>query len=359
MDVCITGGAGFIGSHLADAFVAAGHRVLVVDDLSSGRRENLPRGPSSTSSTSRSARRPSWSRRGATLVHHAAQMDVRRSVDDPAFDAEVNVARRPEPPRGGPPRAGAAGRLRLDRRRRLRRAGGLPGPRGAPGAAACRPTAVSKLAFEHYLHDYHLTHGLDAACLRYANVYGERQSPHGEAGVVAIFLDRLLSGRPATINGAGLQTRDYIHVSDVVGANLAVVGPPGFLVYNVGTGVETSVVDLYRELARAVGSELEPVARTGQIGRAAALGGRRDPHPPRPRPPRAPAAGRGPRPHRRLVPPAAGRGAGPRRRRRGVITGTLTDKGKPGASRGRKAAGLDFHPPRRPRLPKGGRVTVP
>jgi UDP-glucose 4-epimerase len=116
------------------------------------------------------------------------------------------------------------------------------------------PYGVSKLAFERYLFYYHAAYGLDAACLRYANVYGERQNPHGEAGVVAIFLDRLLAGRTPTINGSGLQTRDYVHVSDVVRANLAAAGRPGFHVYNVGTGVETSVVDLYRELARALGS---------------------------------------------------------------------------------------------------------
>ena len=101
-------------------------------------------------------------------------------------------------------------------------------------------------------------YGLDACCLRYANVYGERQNPHGEAGVVAIFLHRLLAGERATINGDGLQTRDYVHVSDVVAANLAAAGRPGYLVYNVGTGIETSVVALYRELARAAGSALEP-----------------------------------------------------------------------------------------------------
>jgi UDP-glucose 4-epimerase len=122
---------------------------------------------------------------------------------------------------------------------------------------------VAKLAGERYLYYYHHEHGFDVACLRYANVYGERQNPHGEAGVVAIFLDRLLAGEPVTINGDGLQTRDYVHVSDVVRANLAATrrggnGGAGFAVYNVGTGVETSVVELYRELAAAVGSDLEP-----------------------------------------------------------------------------------------------------
>ncbi len=111
------------------------------------------------------------------------------------------------------------------------------------------PYGVAKLAVERYLYFYHAEYGLDATCLRYANVYGPRQSPHGEAGVVAIFLDRLLAGRECTINGDGLQTRDYVFVADVVAANLAAVGRPDFAIFNVGTGVETDVVTLYRHLA--------------------------------------------------------------------------------------------------------------
>jgi UDP-glucose 4-epimerase len=120
------------------------------------------------------------------------------------------------------------------------------------------PYGVSKLAVERYLYFYHVTYGLDVACLRYANVFGERQNPHGEAGVVAIFFNLLFAGKHPTINGDGLQTRDFVHVSDVVNANLAVAGRPGFLTYNVGTGLETSVVELYRELAHAAGSATEP-----------------------------------------------------------------------------------------------------
>ena len=141
--------------------------------------------------------------------------------------------------------------------------------------------------FERYLFYYHVTYGLDVACLRYANVYGERQNPHGEAGVVAIFLNRLLAGQAPTINGDGLQTRDYVHVSDVVRANLAAVGRPGFHIYNVGTGVETYVVHLYEEIARAAGQPPEGPARRGQARRAAALGDRRGALPPRARRPRA------------------------------------------------------------------------
>jgi UDP-glucose 4-epimerase len=117
------------------------------------------------------------------------------------------------------------------------------------------PYGVAKLAVERYLFFYHVAYGLDVTCLRYANVYGERQNPHGEAGVVAIFLDRLLAGHTPTINGPGLQTRDYVHVSDVVRANVAALGRPGFHIYNVGTGIETNVNELYDEIARSVGTD--------------------------------------------------------------------------------------------------------
>jgi len=115
------------------------------------------------------------------------------------------------------------------------------------------PYGVAKLSVERYLYFYHVEYGLDATCLRYANVYGPRQNPHGEAGVVAIFLDRLLSGREAVINGDGRQTRDYVFVSDVVAANVAALGRPGFGIFNVGTGVETDVVELYTRIAAAAG----------------------------------------------------------------------------------------------------------
>jgi UDP-glucose 4-epimerase len=255
---CITGGAGFIGSHLAEAFLAAGSRVLIIDDLSGGRRDNVPAGAELFVLDIRS-REAAELVAGAgidVLVHHAAQMDVRRSVEDPVFDAEVNVvgslnlfegARR-----GGVRQvlfASTGGAIYGEQER-------FPAGEEHP-ARPLSPYGVAKLAVERYLFFYHAAYGLGAVCLRYANVYGERQNPHGEAGVVAIFLDRLLAGRTPTINGAGMQTRDYVHVSDVVRANLAAAGLSGFHVFNVGTGVETSVVDLYRALAGAVGSRVE------------------------------------------------------------------------------------------------------
>lgn len=252
----VTGGAGFIGSHVADGLLDAGHAVVVLDDLSSGRRENVP---AATELVELDIRSPEAAELVAggdfdVLVHHAAQMDVRRSVADPRFDADVNIL-------------GTLNLLRAATEGGVRQVifastgGAIYGEQETFPAAEDHPArplspyGVSKLAGERYLYYFHAEHGLDVACLRYANVYGERQNPHGEAGVVAIFLDKLLAGEAPTINGDGLQTRDYVHVSDVARANLAALGRPGFHVYNVGTGAETSVVDLYRELRQAAGAD--------------------------------------------------------------------------------------------------------
>jgi UDP-glucose 4-epimerase len=265
--VCITGGAGFIGSHLADAFVERGLRILVLDDLSGGRRENVPAGAELHVLDIRSpdAARLVRESQVDVLIHHAAQMDVRRSVENPMFDADVNIL-------------GGLNLLEAARQGGVKQVlfastGGaiygeqdfFPATEDHP-ARPVSPYGVSKLAFERYLFYYHVAYGLDVTCLRYANVYGERQNPHGEAGVVAIFHDRLLAGRVPTINGDGLQTRDYVHVSDVVNANLAAAGLPGFHIYNVGTGVETTVVELYREIARALGSDAEATHGPGKPG---------------------------------------------------------------------------------------------
>lgn len=260
--IVLTGGAGFIGSHLADAFVERGHRVVVIDDLSSGRRENLAGAGEEIELhrldvRSAAAARVVEESGAALLVHQAAQIDVRRSVADPVFDAEVNVV-------------GSLNLFEAARRGGVRQVlfastgGAIYGEQDVHPASEEHPArpvspyGAAKLAVERYLYYYAVEHGIDAACLRYANVYGERQNPHGEAGVVAIFLERLLSGETATIHGDGGQTRDYVHVSDVVAANLAAVGREGFHVWNVGTGVETSVVELYREIARALGKDQPP-----------------------------------------------------------------------------------------------------
>jgi UDP-glucose 4-epimerase len=252
--VCITGAAGFIGSHLADAFLARGSRVIALDDLSSGKRENLPAAAELHVLDIRSPEAAALLETAGCdlLVHQAAQMDVRRSVADPAFDADVNVV--------GSLRLLEAARKGGVRQVLFASTGGaiygeqdvFPATEEHP-LRPLSPYGVSKLAVERYLYFYSVTYGLNVTCLRYANVYGERQNPHGEAGVVAIFLDRLLKGETARINGDGLQTRDYVHVSDVVAANLAAVGLQGFHVFNVGTGLETSVVELFGGLAASLG----------------------------------------------------------------------------------------------------------
>src|SRR3954452_8099812 len=227
--VCVTGGAGFIGSHVAEAFLAQGSRVLIIDNLSGGRRENVPAGAELHVLDIRSKEAAELVRGSGVeiLVHHAAQMDVRRSVEDPVFDADVNIL--------GSLNLAEAARRGGVRQILFASTGGaiygeqdyFPADENHP-ARPVSPYGISKLSFERYLSYSHVAYGLDATCLRYANVYGERQNPHGEAGVVAIFLNRLLAGQRPTINGDGLQTRDYVHVSDVVKANLAAAGLPGF-----------------------------------------------------------------------------------------------------------------------------------
>lgn len=245
---------------MAEALVQRGLEVLIVDDLSTGRKENLPPGARFFQLDIRSpeAAKLLVDERVEVLVHHAAQMDVRASVRDPLFDAEVNIL-------------GTLNLLEAGRQGHLRQVifastGGamygeqesFPATEDHP-AQPVSPYGVSKLSVERYLYYYFHEYGIAATCLRYANVYGPRQNPHGEAGVVAIFLQRLLEGKPCIIHGDGLQTRDYVYVGDVVAANLAALGREGFAIYNVGTGRETSVLELYQLLASILGVTAPPV----------------------------------------------------------------------------------------------------
>ncbi len=272
-DIClVTGGAGFIGSHLVDALLGQGRRVVVLDDLSTGRETNLPAGADLHVLDIRSPEAAALVRRlrPTYLFHHAAQMDVRRSTADPVFDASVNIL-------------GTLNLLQAAVDAGVRQVlfastgGAIYGEQESFPAAEDHPTrpvspyGVSKLAGERYLYYFHVERGLDATCLRYANVYGERQNPHGEAGVVAIFIDRLLAGAPCVINGDGLQTRDYVHVSDVVRANLLALGRVGFETYNVGTGLETSVAALYGLLVATLAVDRPPThgpAKSGEQRRS-------------------------------------------------------------------------------------------
>jgi len=254
MRILVTGGAGFIGSHVVDAYVAAGHEVIVVDDLSTGRRENLnPRARfHQLDITDPAVVDLVRDARPAVLNHHAAQMDVRRSVTDPLFDARVNIL-------------GTVNLLEGARRANVRRVlfvssgGAVYGEQEAFPAPESHPTnpvspyGVSKRAGELYAFFYQAEYQLPFVALRYANVYGPRQDPHGEAGVVAIFSGRMLRAEPVTVNGDGKQTRDYVYVGDVARANLLALESTATGPFNIGTGVETDVNALARLLLEATG----------------------------------------------------------------------------------------------------------
>ena len=259
--VLLSGGAGFVGSHVAEAYLAAGDEVTVLDDLSTGRRENLPRGVRFVHADIRSAEARDLLAQGRfeLLNHHAAQMDVRRSVADPLFDLDVNLRGLLNLLEGA--RAGGVRRVVF-----ASSGGVVYGDATAPpcreGAAKLpiSPYGVAKLASEHYLMAYSRLYGLDVASLRYSNVYGPRQNAEGEAGVVAIFSRKMLAGEPLTIFGDGEQTRDMVYVKDVAAANLAASDRPlppldglDARAWNVGTGIETSVKRLAELLATAAG----------------------------------------------------------------------------------------------------------
>ncbi|MEM9291904.1 MAG: NAD-dependent epimerase/dehydratase family protein [Acidobacteriota bacterium] len=265
--ICVTGGAGFIGSHLVDAWLKDGHRVLVIDDLSTGQTGNLPPGVELhiLDIGSQQAARLVETTGVDVLVHQAAQMNIRRSVDDVLFDAEVNVL-------GSLNLFEAARRGGVEQILFASTGGAIYGEQDHFPASEEHPTSplspygAAKLACESYLYVYHQVFDLNVTCLRYANVYGPRQNPKGEAGVVAIFLERLLADLPCVIHGDGEQTRDYIYIEDVVAANRACLGKQGFQIYNVGTGIEASVNTIYRELAKAVGCDDEPTYGPAKAG---------------------------------------------------------------------------------------------
>lgn len=257
MKILVTGGAGFIGSHVGEAFVREGHDVVIVDDLSSGREENVPAGAKLHVLDVRSGLIEDLmaKERPEVLCHHAAQMDVRRSVADPLFDAGVNII-------------GLLNLLEAGRKHGLQRVlfastGGaiygeqevFPCPETHP-TAPVSPYGVAKLASEKYLHFYHTEYGIRWVALRYANVYGPRQNPHGEAGVVAIFTEKLLRGEQPVINGDGKQTRDYVFVGDLVRANLLALNTDYCGPLNLGTGRETDVNTLFHLLCRACGVDM-------------------------------------------------------------------------------------------------------
>ena len=249
MIILVTGGAGFIGSHIVDAYVNEGNKVIVIDDLSSGVRENVnPKAEFHKLDIRSPEIEEIFQRRRIDVVnHHAAQMDVRRSVADPKFDASVNVL-------GGLNIFEAARKFDVKRVIFSSTGGAIYGEQDyfpADEEHPVRPLSpygITKLVTEKYLSYYKQVHGIDHVILRYANVYGPRQNPHGEAGVVAIFARKMLHGESPVINGDGKQTRDYTFVGDVVRGNLLALKSSGSNIFNIGTGIETDVNQLFQIL---------------------------------------------------------------------------------------------------------------
>ena len=279
MKALITGGAGFIGSNLTDALLARGDEVIVVDDLSTGRRENLEPGLANGAALveadirDREALEELFGReRPEVIFHLAAQIDVRKSIADPAFDASINV--------GGTANVLEAARVAESRRVVFSSTGGaiygegdgqqLPLAEDAPLAPEA-PYGQSKFAGEGYLALYERLYGLSSVPLRLGNVYGPRQDPLGEAGVIAIFCGKLREGKRPTVFGDGKQTRDYIYVGDVVSAMLAAAEAETSGPINIGTGIETDVLELVSALGELGGAgDFEPdfaPPRTGEVQR--------------------------------------------------------------------------------------------
>ncbi len=268
MRAVVTGGAGFIGSHVVDALLARWDEVHVLDDFSRGKRENVPEGVHVHEADIRSdAGRVFDEVRPEICFHLAAQVDVRVSVERPDFDANVNVV-------------GTLNVLEAAREQGTKivfssTGGAIYGECEGPARedhprAPLAPYGVSKLAGEEYIAAYNRLYGAAHVSLRYGNVYGPRQDPKGEAGVVAIFMNRLREGEAPKIFGNGTQTRDYVYVGDVVAATVAAADHAGG-VLNVGTGVETSVLELHERIQRVAGVEGEPEfaeARSGELQRS-------------------------------------------------------------------------------------------
>ncbi len=259
MKILVTGGAGFIGSNIVDRYISLGHQVVIADDLSSGKKEFINPQAVFYQADIRDRARVSEifeKERPVVLNHHAAQMEVRRSVAQPQFDAEVNII--------GLLNLLEAGRLNGLKKVIFASSGGaVYGDAGVLptsetySARPVSPYGISKLTSEHYLWFYKLTYGIEAISLRYGNVYGPRQNPHGEAGVVAIFAQKMLKKEQPMINGDGEQSRDFVYVGDVVEANVAALSLNQTVSVNVGTGIATTINTIFDTLVRLTKASLK------------------------------------------------------------------------------------------------------
>lgn len=267
MKICVTGGAGFIGSHLVDKYIELGHNVVILDNLSSGRVENINKNAKFIEIDINDERIDSIFKEEQfdILCHQAAQMNVRYSVDDPRNDAMNNII--------GSLNLYEAAKNNNVKKITFASSGGtiygeqfvFPADETQP-TNPCSPYGIAKLSNEKYLDYYRQSYGIDIAILRYGNVYGPRQNPKGEAGVVAIFVGKMLAGEQPVINGDGLITRDYVYIDDVVSANVKALEDNVKGIFNVGTGIETDVNYIFRKLKELTGSDCEEFHGPAKIG---------------------------------------------------------------------------------------------
>ncbi|MGA1823851.1 MAG: NAD-dependent epimerase/dehydratase family protein [bacterium] len=267
MKILITGGAGFIGSHVVEAMLAEGHQAIVVDDLSSGKKERLP--PEvifyNLDIRDKAVENVFTQEKPDIICHHAAQISVKISVDDPLLDADINII-------------GGINIAKLSAAHGVKQfifssTGGaiygeqdyFPADEKHP-ARPISPYGVAKLSFENYLFYFHQVHGLNYTVLRYSNVYGPRQDPYGEAGVVAIFSKKMLVNQQAIINGDGHQTRDFVYVQDVARANVCALKLSGRNCLNIGTGMETTINEIFHELKNLTASSIKEIHGPALLG---------------------------------------------------------------------------------------------
>ena len=267
MKICVTGGAGFIGSNIVDKYIELGHEVVVLDNLSTGNKKNLnPKAKFyEIDVTSNEVETIFGAEKFDILNHHAAQVDVRVSVNNPIFDAQTNII-------GGINLYSFAVKYGV-KKIIFASSGGtvygeqehFPAPENDP-TEPVSPYGISKLTNEKYIKYFNINDGIDYVIFRYANVYGPRQNPFGEAGVVAIFANKMLNGEQPFINGDGLNTRDYIYVDDLVHANVLALNAEIQGIYNIGTGIETDVNYIFNSLKEIIQSDCEEIYKPSKPG---------------------------------------------------------------------------------------------